>query len=105
MRTINYEIRNPFMCREGQFEEGRTLVVGIRKAFLDDDAILNLKIGKKIYKALTTDLRSRKSTPHVTARGGVALAIMPLYYFELQEEIKPEIKPVEVETPTQQKLL
>lgn len=93
------------MCHPGQFEEGRTLVVGIRKSLLAEDAIFHLKIGKKTYEALTSDLRTRKATPDV--RKGVNLLIMPLYYFELVHDENwkkaPEI-PKKPES-TQMKLL
>lgn len=95
MRTISFKINNPFMCHAGQFEEGRTLVIGIRKAFLDEDAILNITVGGKVYKALTTELRTLKTTPH-KAKGGVALEIMPLYYFEIISEPKKEEKKEEI---------
>ncbi len=107
MRTIKIEIRNPFMCHPGQFEEGRTLVVGIRKIFLNEDAILQVKIGKKTYEALTSELRTKKATPHTTSKGGVSLMIMPLYYFDLVNDESWKHPPVykKEEGPVQQTLI
>lgn len=96
MRTIKFEIKNPFMCRAGQFEGGRTLVIGVRKAFLDEDAILNVRVGSKVYQALTSELRTMKTTPHKTAKGQVALEIMPLYYFEIIHDDKKVVKEPEI---------
>jgi hypothetical protein len=95
MRTIKFEIKNPFMCHAGQFEGGRTLVIGVRKAFLDEDAILNVRVGSKVYQALTSELRAMKTTPH-KAKGGVALEIMPLYYFEIIQDDKKVVKEPEI---------
>ena len=47
-----HTVRNPFMCREGQFGKGRKLVVGISLDALNNINTYKFKIGKnpKIYE-------------------------------------------------------
>ena len=79
-----HTVRNPFMCREGQFGKGRKLVIGILADVLKGKEHI-FRIGKnpKIYKGDTEMIKSNGNLWE--NKKGQSIYIIPVECFETIE--------------------
>ena len=76
-----HTVRNPFMCREGQFGTGRKLVVGISLDALNGMNTYKFKIGKnpKVYEGDVPMIKDNGYLWH--NKEGKPVYIIPIEYF------------------------
>ena len=77
-----HTVRNPFMCREGQFGKGRKLVIGISLDALNGMNTYKFKIGKnpKIYEG---DVAMIKDNGYLWInKQEKSVYIIPVEYFD-----------------------
>ena len=76
-----HTVRNPFMCREGQFGTGRKLVVGISLDALNGMNTYKFKIGKSI-KTYEGSVAMIKENGYLwNNKEGKSVYIIPVEYF------------------------
>ena len=76
-----HTVRQPFMCREGQFGSGRKLVIGISLDALNGMNTYKFKIGKnpKTYEGGVAMIKSDGDL--WTNKQGKSVYIIPVEYF------------------------
>ena len=81
-----HTVRNPFMCREGQFGKGRKLVIGISLDALNGMKTYKFKIGKnpKIYAGGVDMIKDYGNLWE--NRKGKSVYIIPVEYFNVLED-------------------
>ena len=99
---IIHTVRNPFMCREGQFEDGKqSLCIGLDVHALQHEEHFRCYLGKnkKAYYEIDSAEALRIASEHSsiwTNPRGKKVAIIPLSSFERKELKKQKTENIEV---------
>ena len=104
-----HTVRSPFMSRAGQFEEGRTLVIGLAVNALAGTDTYRCYLGKnkKCYYQIDCKeglVLADKYGSVWTNKTGKKVAILPLKDFERvevpQKEVKKKVVPEPISNPS-----
>ena len=87
-------IRKPFLCRQGQFSEGRDLCASLAKWKLEQDPINIMFLGRKKYTFDSESVLAKAKDKPNDRKGDVDLIVIPveLWSVKIEEAREPHEK-------------